>query len=518
MTAQTTQTTQTTQTGSGSIRGREEGGLRVFRGVPFAAAPVGALRFCPPQPHAGWSGVRDAVEWGPIARQQEIEGMEDLFPQTTQAQSEDCLFLNVWTPGLDDAARPVMVWIHGGAFTIGSGSEPLYDGANLAARGDLVVVTINYRLGVFGFLNDPSLPQINLGIRDQIAALQWVRDNIANFGGDPGNVTIFGESSGAHSVTTLLAAPEAVGLFRRAIPQSPDPHYPHHVEGARRTAARLYAALGVAPGDLEALRARPAAELLAAYSALEGEWMATLAEGMVGSLMTCPILDDQVMPELPIEALRSGRAAGVDLLIGVTDEEFKLYSSLMFPSEAQDEASVVARLDREHGDGRRVYDVYRAAREARGEPSAPRDILDAAVTDGITVVHAWQLADAHAASGGRTFAYVFDWPSPLLDGALGACHAVDVPFPFGTQAQASEFVGAGPEVDALAECVMDAWIAFARTGDPSTESLPWPAYDPQTRAQMLLGPRRRVEYGWRAEEQAVWYEVCERLTAGGDSE
>ena len=231
--------------------------------------------------------------------------------------------------------------------------------------------------------------------------------------------------------------------------------------------------------------------------------METLNAGMIGQLMTCPILDEQVMPELPIDVIRSGAAAGVDLLIGITDEEFKLIG-LMLPSDDLDEAAVVARLDAEHGDGRRVYDTYLAARNARGESTEPKEILDAALTDGLTVVPAWQIADAHADAGGATFAYVFDWKSPMLDGALGACHALDIPFTFGTQAMASEFAGSGPEADALADCVMDAWIAFARNGDPSTEALRWPAYDSEGRAQMMLGPDVRVEHAWRAEEQAVW--------------
>ena len=187
--------------------------------------PSAELRFRAPQPHPGWAGVRDATEFGPIAIQQVNEGLEALLPSPRQPQSEDCLLLNVWTPAVDDARRPTMVWIHGGGYTIGSGSEPYYTGANLAARGDVVVVTINYRLNVLGFLNDPELDEFNLGTRDQIAALGWVHDNIASFGGDPGNVTIFGESSGGQSMTTLLAAPAAAGLFQRAIPQSPDPHH-----------------------------------------------------------------------------------------------------------------------------------------------------------------------------------------------------------------------------------------------------------------------------------------------------
>ena len=493
------------ETTLGTIEGSFENGLNVFRGIPFAAAPVGDLRFRAPQPHPNWDGVRDATEFGPIAIQRTLEGMDFLFPGAPQPQSEDCLFLNVWTPAVDNAKRPVMVWIHGGAFIVGSGSDPMYRGANLSARGDVVVVTINYRLGVFGFLNDPDLDEINLGIRDQVAALRWVRDNIVRFGGDPGNVTIFGESSGGHSMTTLLAAPAAVGLFQRTIVESPDPHYPRHIETTRSVAQRVYSELGVVPRDLDAMRALPASVLLEAWCTYEDEFLAQFAGDLTGELMTCPIVDREVMPEYPLEVVRSGRAAGVDVMIGVTDDEFKLFAvGMAYEAIDVDEASVVARLDALHDDGRRVYDVYRAAREARGEPSDPQEILIAALADRATVVPAQRIADAHAASGGRIYAYVFDWKSPLFDGALGACHAIDIPFTFGTQARAAEFVGTGPEVDALAEAVMDAWIAFARSGDPSTESLPWERYDPVERTQMMLGPNRRVEQSWRAAERAVW--------------
>ena len=492
------------ETAAGRLEGAVEDGLCVFRGVPFAAPPVGALRFRAPQPLEPWLGVRAAKEFGPICLQMPSPVLDILPPpETLQPQSEDCLYLNIWTPGLDDAKRPVMVWIHGGGFTFGAGSEPLYDGANLARRGGVVVVTINYRLGAFGFLNDPALAEINLGIRDQIAALRWVRENIAQFGGDPDNTTIFGESSGGHSVTTLLAAAPAAGLFQKAIAQSPDPHSERHVPAAAAFVARIYRALGVDQSDLEALRVIPAADLHAAQSAVEAERMESLGIDLLGELIWTPIPDGEVLLELPIDMVAAGKAAGAALMIGTTDEEFKLFSSFL-PAGDVDEASAVRRLDAAHGDGRRVYDVYRAARTARSEAAGPQDILDAALADGWVALPAQRLAEAHADAGGRTFSYVFDWKSPLLDGALGACHAIDLPFTFGTQALAAEFVGSGPAVDALADCVMDCWIAFARTGDPSTAQVNWPAYDSAARAQLVFGEHVRVEHNWRGQERAVW--------------
>ena len=242
------------QTTAGQIEGTEENGLCVFRGIPFAAPPIGDLRFKAPRPVEPWNGGREARTFGPISLQAPNEMLDALLPPADppQPQSKDCLYLNVWTPGLDDASRPVMVWIHGGAFTIGSGSEEYYNGANLASRGDVVIVTINYRLGALGFLNLPALGETNFGMRDQVAALKWVQANIANFGGDPNNVTIFGESAGGMSVASLMASPEAAGLFQKAIPQSGAGHNALTAEETNATAYKFCEALGVDPNDVDA--------------------------------------------------------------------------------------------------------------------------------------------------------------------------------------------------------------------------------------------------------------------------
>ena len=497
-------TAQTAQTAQGPVQGSAEDGLIVYRGIPFAAPPVGELRFRAPQPAAAWDGVREAQAFSPVAPQLQMEGLEQLLPSPPQSQSEDCLYLNVWTPGLDAAARPVMVWIHGGGFIAGSGSEPLYDGRHLAARGDVVVVSFNYRLGPLGCLNDPQLAEINLGIRDQVAALEWVRENIASFGGDPDQVTIFGESSGGHSVSTLLAVPKARGLFRGAIAQSPDPNFARHRETTAMLAERVYQRLGVAPRDLEAMRAISVADLLAAQQEVDAQWFEEqYSDGFTGEIWNAPIVDGDLMPRLPIEVLRDGGRSDVALMIGTTADEFKLFR-VMFPLGDLDAAAVAAQLDAVHEDGRHVYDVYRESRASRGEAAGPQDIFEAALADATVVVPALRIADAHADAGGRTYGYVFDWKSPLLEGELGACHAIDLPFTFGTQSLAEQFVGSGAEVDALAAAAMDAWIAFARHGDPSTESLSWPRYDSQSRAQMILSGKPRMESNWRGAEQAVW--------------
>ena len=492
------------ETLQGKLRGSQEDGLHVFRGIPFAAPPIGDLRFRAPQPHPGWSGVRDATEFGPIAIQQPNEALDRLMGGTPQPLSEDCLFLNLLTPGLDDAKRPVMVWIHGGGLTIGSGSENYYHGANLSARGDAVVVTINYRLGVLGFAHVPSLGETNFGLCDQVAALQWVRDNIANFGGDPANVTIFGESAGGLSVAALLASPTTDGLVHRAIVQS---------GGVRRHVLAVEAAkfgealcdyLGVRPDDTAGLRAVDTEALL---DAQENVVLTTDSEqsaaGAVEEPSAAPVVDGDFLLEPPLEAIAKGRAANVSTLIGAMDEEWNLFA-MMLSADPPSEQQVVQRLALVHSDGRAVYDAYRQAREQRGESTTPINILNAGSGDSWFVVPSERMADSQSKHQPQTFSYTFDWKSPAFGGILGSCHALDLPFTFGTQAMMPEFAGSGPAADALANCVMDAWTAFARTGDPSTSDLQWPAYNVDTRTRVMLGADIRVEDHWRAEERAVW--------------
>ena len=491
------------ETTAGKIKGAEEDGLYVFRGIPYAAPPVGALRFRAPQPHPGWEGVRDAIDFGAIAPQIANDGLEELLGSFPQPQSEDCLFLNIWTPGIDRARRPVMVWIHGGGFTIGSGSEPYYAGATLADRGDVVVVTINYRLGALGFLHAPALGETNFGMRDQVAALRWVRDNIANFGGDPDNVTIFGESAGGMSVATLMASPEAAGLFHKAIPQSGAGHHTMPLAVAEETGAAFLRRLGVAPDDLDALRALSVEQILEAQGEMEAEMFAAIAEGGTAEMRFTPVVDGEFLTERAVDAVARGQSQAVSTLVGYLDDEWKLFTAMM-PGDPPNEEDVVARLEGMGLDGRSAYDGYRAARLARSEPAEPADIADAAGGDQLFTIPALRLADAQAAQQPATFFYLFDWKSPALDGALGSCHALDIPFVFGTYEDAAEFAGDGPEAAELSERVMDAWIAFARSGDPSTEAHQFPAYDAERRPQLVFGENIRVEYDWRAEERALW--------------
>ncbi len=325
----------TVNTRAGRVEGVRQGDLLVFKGVPYAAPPVGELRWLPPQPLQAWEGVRPAREVGAASYQNPVILDALSAFDVKEPQSEDCLVLNIWTPGATSGAdgdrRPVLVWIHGGGFVIGSGAQAIYDGSVLASRGDVVVVTINYRLGALGFLN---LKQItggripatgNEGLLDQVAALEWVRDNIANFGGDPDNVTIFGESAGGMSVGSLLSLPSARGLFHKAIAQSGACQTAHTLERAVRVAERTLAALDVDPGDIDALRAVSPQQLLGVQ-----EKLSTIAasDPEIGGMPYQPVVDGDVQPDLPIERVRAGSAAGVAVLVGSILEEWKLFGSL----------------------------------------------------------------------------------------------------------------------------------------------------------------------------------------------
>jgi para-nitrobenzyl esterase len=426
-------------------------------------------------------------------------------------QSEDCLSLNVFTPGCDGARRPVLVWIHGGAFILGAGSQVIYDGIPLASRGDVVVVTINYRLGALGFLRlDDLAPGLgasgNAGLQDQIAALEWVQGEIAAFGGDPANVTIFGESAGGMSVGTLLGTPRARGLFRRAIPQSGAAHNVHTREAATRAAEAFLAECGLSPAGCAALRELPAQQILDAQLRVMAKQM-----GRGGLLPFQPLVDGDVLPQPPARAIEDGLSAEVSVLVGTTRDEWKLFGFMDPGIATLGEPDLVARM-RERLSGSdpeaaaRLVETYRKAREGRAS-TQPRDLFVAIETDRIFRLPAIRLAEAQARRQPQTFAYRFDWESPAMGGMLGACHAIELPFVFGTHGRPGleMFIGKGPEVDALATRTMDAWLAFARSGDPSHAGVPeWPAYDADRRATLIFGRETRLELSPCDAERQAW--------------
>ena len=500
-------------TSYGQLEGIAQGTSLVFRGIPFASPPVGALRWRAPEPPMAWGGVHEATARSAISPQIVNEALENVLPtgDATEPQSEDCLYLNVYTPALDDGKRPTLVWIHGGAFTLGSGSSPMYDGTLLAERGDVVVVTVNYRLGALGFLQlpetDDDSPHTNFGMLDQVAALRWVQEEIAAFGGDPSNVTIFGESAGGMSVGSLMASPLATGLFHKAIPQSGAGHNALTPETASGTAAKFAELTGVDIDDRAGLEALSVDQILAAQAVLEATLMETIGAGEPTEMWAQPVIDGHFLEELPVDAIRNGSARTVAMLIGTTAEESGLFAG-MAPSPPPDDETLEVMFEGRLGDGPVVavnaIAAYRAAREANGERASNQDLYVAVDTDFMFRIPAERLAEAQAHQGAPAFAYRLDYQSPALDGALGACHALDIPFVFGTHSQMPTFAGSGPGPDRLAQQVMDAWLAFARTGNPSTETLPWPAYDTEQRQTMVLNVESRVVSRPRETERQCW--------------
>ena len=492
------------ETKEGRLQGVDEGGLSVFRGVPFAQPPVGALRFRPPQPAEPWSGVRVCDTFGFVAPQPQGQAMAG--QGTAEEQNEDCLFLNVWTPACDDGARPVMVWIHGGAFVTGSGSGAFYRGQHLAARGDVVVVTINYRLGALGFLAHPDLldeetgASGNWGLLDQVAALQWVQANIHLFGGDPTNVTIFGESAGSMSVSCLVGSPLAQGLFRRAIAQSGGPNGVP-MTTATKKAEELCALVGV--DDVRALREVDVADVLVAQTKLQLE-----AAGSGAGMAMAPTIDGGLLPEHPLTAIEGGVAEGKELLVGTNLEEMKLWVIGNRKLTGGDEDYILTRLERTFGpDAADALAAYKAARADRGDDLTPIELWAAIESDRVFRIPSLRMCEAQAATGTAAYDYLFTWRSPALGGLLGSCHALEIPFVFGTLTTpgVERFTGEGPDALALSERMQDAWLAFAKTGDPSTEALgEWPAYDAGRRATMVLDVTCRVEDAPLEPERAYW--------------
>ncbi len=497
---------------SGTLRGNIEDGLSVFRGVPYAKAPVGDLRFSPPQPVDSWKGERDATAYGAISLQADIP-MAAMMGGG-EPDSEDCLFLNVWTPGLDGTRRPVMVWLHGGAFIFGSGSSPMYSGASLSQRGDLVVVTINYRLGVFGYLAHPDLadPKTgavgNWGLLDQIAALEWVRDNIEAFGGDSGNVTVFGESAGSMSTSDLLAAPTAKGLFNKAICQSGAP-MAMPAEDAHRVANRLVNAMGLS--SIDEVKTASAKDIIAAQT--------VVMQSSSGELVMPfqPNIDGVVLPASPWELIAGGSAKGVTLMMGSNRDEMKLFSMLDPDAMGLDDEGLITRLVARLGDDAKLaVDSYRKAREGRGESAPASELWWAMESDRFFRAPAMRCLDLHAPHASATFAYLITLESPMA--ILGSCHAIELPLVFGTldAPGASMLSGEGQPVQTLSSHMQDAWVAFAQKGDPSTSGLgAWPAYTAATRETMVLGVECGVESAPREDERRVWDGLADALPSFG---
>ena len=490
--------------GQGQIAGYSENGVYIYKGIPYAKA----ARFMAPEAPEAWQGVRSCRNYGPTCPQGVRQGWQNdeiafAFNWDDGYPGEDCLRANVWTParGADGGRRPVMVWLHGGGFAAGSGQElPGYDGASLARKGDVVVVTLNHRLNVLGFLDLSDFgPEYavsgNAGLLDLVAALNWVRDNAEAFGGDPGNVTIFGQSGGGGKVSTLCATPAAKGLFHKAVVQSGSTLSTMTSEMSRRIGRETVRQLGLTAGNIGEISKIPYEKLLAAgTAAVETVRKQAEAENGTGGAFIfgwAPTVDGAVLPRQPFADGAPEQSRDIPMMIGTTRCEFSPSTYVPMFRNADTEMAVGFLRQRYGQEGAdRIIAAY-----AKAYPGyRPVDLID---FDTSFRPNAVRQADIKAAQGGApVYMYLFTWESPVLDGALRSTHCMEIPFVFANAKIHASMTGGGAQAETLAGRMSDAWIAFARTGNPNTPSLPhWPAYTPDQRATMFFDNDCEVRNG-----------------------
>lgn len=491
-------------TSYGKLRGASREGVAIFKGVHYGAPTGGVNRFLPPQRPAAWKGVRDALDLGNQCPQ---FNAWPPFWQDPAPQSEDCLVLNVWSPALGNqrGPLPVMVWIHGGAFMAESGGSPAYDGYNLAKAGNVVVVSLNHRLNVFGYTflaehaDERFASSGNVGQLDLVAALEWVRDNIEHFGGDPGNVTLFGESGGGQKVSTVIAMPAARGLFHKAIIQSGSLLKVAEREDHASVAEETYAHLGIKRGDTAALQRIPADKLVALFRKLS-------ADTVEGAYKFSPVVDGHVIPQQTWDPRAPDYAARIPMIVGITTQEMAAFCSPALSEEIPDDRTLSAKAAEcalwHKASGEQYEQLLKLYRQAMPSLSN-KELLVRMTTD----VSWWrpaitQAARKIAAGGPPVFVYDFAWETPCFGGSW-ALHAIDVPFVFGhtdyitawdDNDSAAVRAAADPQNDRyqLAAQMVAAWTSFARTGDPSTSALAWPAYNLLSRPTMVFDRQTRV--------------------------
>lgn len=480
----------------GQLRGYRDRGIAVFKDIPYGADTT-HQRFLPPRMELPWQGVRDALAYGPASPQ----------PKADEASSEDCLRLNVWTPGLRDGRkRPILFYIHGGAYNNGSGSSPLYDGANLCRRGDVVVMTVNHRLNAFGYLylapfGAPDLADAgNVGQLDLIQALQWVRAHAAEFGGDAGNVTVFGQSGGGAKIATLMAMPAARGLFHRAWTMSGQQVTACGPRAAAQRAAMVLEALKLTPAQVDRLRTLPAAELIAAAQVRDPSRAEDTA------LYLGPVLDSRSLPRHPFWPEAPAQSAGIPMVIGNTHDETRAFLGHDAKNFALTWDELPAKLDRQQyvdlspevviAEYRRLYPQY-----------TPSDVFFAATTAGRSWRGAVEELEARARQQAPTWAYQLDWASPLQP-QLGAYHTLDIPLVFDNIDRPEARTGQGADAKAMAAGMSEALLAFARHGDPNHASLPrWEPYGLARRQTLLFDRTPRMADDPRGGERRLYAQV-----------
>ena len=506
------------ETASGRVVGVTSGGVHVFKGIPYGASTAGANRFMPPRKPEPWTGIREATVYAGRSPQapaspQRPELATVWGPVDTLPVGEDCLTLHVWTPGLDQSKRPVMVWLHGGAFSYGSANSPRYDSTNLARRNDVVVIAVNHRLNIFGHLDlsaaggERFATSGNAGVLDLVAALQWVREHAARFGGDPGNVTIFGQSGGGGKVSALLAMPSAKGLFHKAIVQSGASVRFAERERTTRLADAVLKHLGLGPSQLDALQALPLQRLQEAVVPAQ----ATLPrprQPLLDRYNFGPVIDGSVLPAHPFDPAAPALSDDVPLMVGGTKDETAIFFA---PDDAVwnrtvTEDELAKRLTAVAGDAAGALLAYYKRRDPAASPT---DRLITALTASNFAVRSVMQAERKAARGkAPVWMYSLDWETPAFGGRLKSPHSVDVPFIFDTL----HVIGdrhRKPGDQALADRVSKTWATFARTGKPGNDAIPaWPAYTAERRATMIFDDECRVVDDPDGEVRPLWFKVA----------
>jgi para-nitrobenzyl esterase len=500
----------------GRVAGYIRKGVFTFKGIPYADNSAGPNRFMPAVKAKSWEGVRSSRQYGYVAPQGPRAGWANdeeafMFDWDDGVQSEDCLHVNVWTPAVGDGKkRPVMVWLHGGGYTAGSGQElRSYDGENLARRGDVVVVSLNHRLNAFGYLDlskfgDQYASSGNLGMLDIVAALEWVRDNIEGFGGDPHLVTVFGQSGGGGKVSTLMAMPAAKGLFRRAIVESGSILQGIPQDNAQKLADAIVSELGLTAARIEQIQTLPYQQILTAVDKVLRERRPKVAGGIpnfrrISALLGFgPVVDGKILPNHPFDPAAPAISADIPMIIGTTLNEF--VTAINHPElEAMSEADLETRVRGTYG--AKAMSVIGAFRQ-RTPRATPFDLWSRIAVSGVRG-SAIEQARLKAAQGrAPAYLYWFTWQTPILSGRPRAFHCAEIAFVFDNTDRCETMTGGGAEARTLAGKMCDAWIQFARTGNPNHPRLPrWPAFSPETLPTMIFDDSPRVEMNPDAAEQ-----------------